>query len=442
MPFSINASRAARRAKARGEAKRRAVSAVGDEWDSTRPTTRRRRPNKSPAPWLLGVLVVVAIACMRRDDPRDYHYSFDSGNTSHVDVQLLLVAGDRKSGASYVRQLFLDNIFVAPLDTHQQDHHNEPAMTATRRRLGVDGTFHRDDAIPEGAAPHVLLVLVTKDPFSWLASTALRPHPDAKRRKLENRRHTAALIDARTRSTRSFLNQGAKLTAAGGAFEVIAYEDALSRPEEITRTIALRYGLARRRGGTLAVPRHHTGDAPAEAAVRRSHRPFQRRAYYLDREYMDEFDEHTLARLRRHLDTDLEQSLGYLRPHHHRRRRTRNRTAHAASFMARIFQLALSLLERIAASVVVAVVLAVLFVVAPLVYWRAPATTTTVDEKSPMAQHLPAETRQVHLTAEPRSVHVDAPLRTAPRQLQDAASLSPAYFAMWGDADATSTDSD
>lgn len=376
MPFSINASRAARRAKARGE--RRAVSAVGDEWDSTRPTTRRRRPNKSPAPWLIGVLVVAAIAFMRRDDPRDYHYSFDSGNASHVDVQLLLVAGDRKSGATYVRQLFLDNLFVAPLDTHQQDHHNEPAMSATRRRLGVDGTFHRDDPIPEGAAPHVLLVFVTKDPFSWLASAALRPHPDAKRRNLKNRRHTAALIDARTRATRGFLSQGAKLTAAGGAFEVIAYEDALSRPEEITRTIALRYGLARRRGGTLAIPRHHTGDVPEEPLVRRPHRPFQRRAYYLDREYMDEFDEHTLARLRGHLDTDLEHSLGYLRPHHHRRRQTRKRAAHAAT-LARIVQIALSALERIAAFVVVTVVLAVLFVVAPLVYWRVPATTTTVD---------------------------------------------------------------
>ena len=41
---------------------------------------------------------------------------------------LLMVCGLEKSGATYIRQLLLDNLEIAPLDTHDNDHHNEPAM--------------------------------------------------------------------------------------------------------------------------------------------------------------------------------------------------------------------------------------------------------------------------------------------------------------------------
>ena len=38
---------------------------------------------------------------------------------------LLMVCGLEKSGATYIRQLLLDNLEIAPLDTHDSDHHNE-----------------------------------------------------------------------------------------------------------------------------------------------------------------------------------------------------------------------------------------------------------------------------------------------------------------------------
>ena len=46
---------------------------------------------------------------------------------------LLMVCGLR-SRRDYISQLLLDNLEIAPLDTHDNDHHNEPAMMLCGRR--------------------------------------------------------------------------------------------------------------------------------------------------------------------------------------------------------------------------------------------------------------------------------------------------------------------
>ena len=60
---------------------------------------------------------------------------------------LLMVCGLEKSGATYVRQLLLDNLEIAPLDTHDNDHHNEPAMMLLREAAGIssDNMIPRND---------------------------------------------------------------------------------------------------------------------------------------------------------------------------------------------------------------------------------------------------------------------------------------------------------
>ncbi|KAH8054724.1 hypothetical protein JL722_8671 [Aureococcus anophagefferens] len=66
---------------------------------------------------------------------------------------LLMVAGSRKSGATYVRQLLLDNLYVAPLDARDHDHHLEPAMAAAREAAGLTHHLTNDAGGAPGAAP-------------------------------------------------------------------------------------------------------------------------------------------------------------------------------------------------------------------------------------------------------------------------------------------------
>ena len=226
-----------------------------------------------------------------------------------------MVAGLEKSGATYVRQLLLDNLYVAPLDSHKHDHHNEPRMAALREAAGVgDLDLPRSDPAALGrafletaAASTTLVVYVSKDPYAWIASSVFRPHPflrpaggghetDANVRRLLNKRKTA---------NEQASTLAAALTRKGAVLEVVAYEDALRDPEAFVANLGRAYGLERRRGGHLLPTHHLTNDVRVDDAApppgshgnaRRARYAtagaFRRKSYYLDRDYLADLSKH------------------------------------------------------------------------------------------------------------------------------------------------------
>jgi len=166
---------------------------------------------------------------------------------------LLMVVGDLKSGSTFVRQLLLDNLFVAPLDTHAYDHHNEVAMRNAREALGVLGNENIKRDAPADLAttfldapkhPRVvaatLVVVVTKDPVAWLVSTVKRPHSKAKsptRKVSALFERSETLLDALCSRRATNLRAALALGRTAGRFEVVAYEDALAEPEKVVEAL-------------------------------------------------------------------------------------------------------------------------------------------------------------------------------------------------------------
>lgn len=389
--------------------------------------------------------------------------------TGH-EVQALMVVGDFKSGATFVRQLLLDNILLAPLDIHEHDHHNEPAMALARERLGIDGSesLPRQDATTVArtlkarplAASKTLLVLVVKHPLAWLASIKLRPHPAEARTKPQN---YASLLKRRSQNTRDALSLGSFVLQQGGAFEIITYEDALGQPHDLVLSLAFKYSLSRRRAGMVDLPRHHTGDisstasvAPFHGAARRAryqqNGPFLLRDYYLEKDYFSEFNSGQLSAIARQCDHDLERDLGFTIP----ASLLQTRSFSSRRLIPLLRQLALrstvsvlGLLECLVVAVFVIVVLTLLSL-APVVTWRiqrhSRAESEDLDAKRQPLREV------VHDLVAPKSNHVethgllpgDMP---GTRNSSLAGQLaSPAFFAMWGelraDADDTSSSTD
>ena len=216
----------------------------------------------------------------------------------------MMVLGEKKSGATYIRQLMLDNVFLAPLDTTEFDHHTEPAMRATREAMGVFGNelIKRDeprklakDWLDPSKHPRIveatLTLLVTKDPIAWLVSALKRPAQGPARRPSELFNRAGQLLQhllaRRYEGLKAALELGAIVDSHGGRFEVVSYEDAVRDAGRVVRDLAEKHGLARRRGGDLLTAQHHTGDVPRKpdeatghGAARRSrygqHGPFTR----------------------------------------------------------------------------------------------------------------------------------------------------------------------
>ena len=128
---------------------------------------------------------------------------------------LLMVCGLEKSGATYIRQLLLDNLEIAPLDTHDNDHHNEPAMMLLREAAGISSDNMtaerprllnaRNAKTRQRRAKTTLVVVVAKAPEAWVASSILRPHPHYKPmagRSSVRGRHRHALLERRAKSHR------------------------------------------------------------------------------------------------------------------------------------------------------------------------------------------------------------------------------------------------
>ena len=271
---------------------------------------------------------------------------------------LLMVCGLEKSGATYIRQLLLDNLEIAPLDTHDNDHHNEPAMMLLREAAGIssdnmiprnDPAFLMRETLKPGsaAAKTTLVVVVAKAPEAWVASSILRPHPHYKpmagRRLSEDDIDT--LLERRAKSHRDAFRLQRSLKMDGGGLDAVAYEEVLRDPEAFVDGIARAHGLHRRRGGHLLDTHHITSDAilntltekrwvhGAENATSYSHGRshgqadaghgaarraryaqqghFTRKAWYLERKYLSDMPRSAVQLTRRHYDHEADALLGF-----------------------------------------------------------------------------------------------------------------------------------
>ena len=275
---------------------------------------------------------------------------------TEVAPTLLMVCGLEKSGATYVRQLLLDNLFIAPLDTHQNDHHNEPQNVQWREAadIRVDSTIPRNDPAfllratlkpGSAAAKTTLVVLVAKAPEAWVASSLLRPHPHYK--PVQGRQLSEddidLMLERRAASHRDAFRLQRSLKMDGGGLDAVAYEEVLKDPEAFVDGIARAHGLDRRRGGHLLETHHVTSDAilntlaekrwvESEAnatSTKRSHAladaghgaarraryaqsgNFQRKAWYLERAYLSDMPRSAVQLTRHHYDHEADALLGF-----------------------------------------------------------------------------------------------------------------------------------
>uniref|UniRef100_A0A7S3K5Z6 Sulfotransferase domain-containing protein n=1 Tax=Aureoumbra lagunensis TaxID=44058 RepID=A0A7S3K5Z6_9STRA len=287
---------------------------------------------------LFFVLVLLIILMWRpsgKIEKKDIKNLFDSikMDENFYEIEWLMVIGEKKSGATYVRQLLLDNLFVDPLDTIDFDHHQNPPAAA--RRLSEFGevihTISRDNPSSLNklaSTKNILVLFVTKEPISFLVSSLQRPHPDdgAKKREIKD----TTILKALLRKRSVFSNEALALKKMFKYFEHIKYEDALLDPDLLVRTLAHKYNFHRRRGNELLIPHHFTGDittqkednniqfhGQARRARYRQLGTFDRRNYYLDNQFLDYLDDSLIKHIRhRLLDTHLESFLGYARIHH------------------------------------------------------------------------------------------------------------------------------
>ncbi|KAH8074412.1 hypothetical protein JL721_1972 [Aureococcus anophagefferens] len=295
-----------------------------------------------------------------------------------------MVAGSRKSGATHVRQLFLDNLYVAPLDARDHDHHLEPAMAAAREAAGVAAAANppRDDpgALLEGllrpgsaAARSTLVVFVAKDPYAWVASSARRPHPDdAKVRggSRESEAHVKHLLHARPGRARpgpARLPRGRRRRGRSRRLRSGCATRALA--------VAARGGLRPRppARGHLQLTHHLTNDAggapgAAPSLQRRARLAssglFVRKAYYLDRDYVADLGRNAHHAIRTHLDAAAEAALGLhdgVGDSRRDARRARRRKRHLVALLRTLDKLVMP---------VVGGCLALLLGVSAFVFWR------------------------------------------------------------------------
>ena len=477
-------------------------------WLDSRTASRRlpRQIARSRAAGALAAIVVVAlgfhgaVARLRdaphlaapddaRFDAYGRYVAAEAPETarSAFSPSLLMVAGSRKSGATYVRQLLLDNLYVAPLDARDHDHHLEPAMAAAREAAGVAGAANppRDDpgALLEGvlrpgsaAARSTLVVFVAKDPYAWVASSARRPHPDdgkVRGGSRESEAHVKHLLHARARAARGALALRDSLAADGAAVEVVAYEDALRDPEALVARLAAAYGLGRRRGGHLQLTHHLTNDAggapgAAPSLQRRARLAssglFVRKAYYLDRDYVADLGRNAHHAIRTHLDAAAEAALGLhdgVGDSRRDARRARRRKRHVVALLRTLDKLVMP---------VVGGCLALLLGVSAFVFWRLrgeePASDGAAETPEPRPPSRDTR-RPPELPPPPTAADLaidrarraqrdelrwvtDRGARAVPAARKDvAAAAAPpvsSYAAMWGEPDFNtaddSTDSD
>ena len=299
----------------------------------------------------------------RRPQREEKRQDFAVYAISEVDVERVVILGEKKSGATYVSHLLTDNLFIS----------TEERMYDVSRKVTPRNT---------------LLVLVTKHPIASLVSRIQRPHPTEKfqRKDLTKPKILEKLLKERSHFHTKALELGEFVQENGGAFEIVKYESALEFPKYIVDVIEMRYAIPRRRRSPqhdVVTPHHHTGDilddSPGDEThhgARRSrykkHGPFTRRNYYLQSDFLDDVHDKLLKHLKHNLiDTHLEAQLGYdiddkkqhkKTPPREEQQGSSSRWQRSASWLLWTFDVVIIFVVGVA-------VLAVVFV-APAVYWQ------------------------------------------------------------------------